>query len=45
MALKVEDGAYRASYAAAGAVLGIPGLARPLRSSRGDEVGTIAVEG
>ena len=46
VALKVEDGAYRASYAAAGAVLGIPSLAeRPLRSSRGDEVGTIAVEG
>jgi L-asparaginase len=46
VALKVEDGAYRASYAAAGAVLGIPGLAeRPLRSSRGDEVGTITVEG
>jgi L-asparaginase len=45
VALKVEDGAYRASYAAAGAVLGIPELAeRPLRSSRGDVVGSIAVE-
>ena len=45
VALKVEDGAYRASYAAAGVVLGIPELAeRPLRSSRGEVVGTIAVE-
>ena len=45
VALKVEDGAYRASYVAAGAVLGIPELAeRPLRSSRGDTVGTIAAE-
>jgi len=43
MALKVEDGAYRASYAAAGAVLGIAELAeRPLRSSRGDVVGSIS---
>jgi L-asparaginase II len=45
MALKVEDGANRASYAAAGAVLGIAELVeRPLRSSRGDVVGTIAAE-
>ncbi len=45
VALKVEDGAYRASYAAAGVVLGIPELAeRPLRSSRGEVVGTIAAE-
>jgi L-asparaginase len=45
MALKVEDGANRASYAAAGAVLGIAELEeRPLRSSRGDVVGTIAAE-
>jgi len=45
MALKVEDGAYRALYAAAGAVLGISELAeRPLRSSRGDVVGTIAAQ-
>jgi L-asparaginase len=43
LALKVEDGAYRATYAAAGALLGIPDLAeRPLRSSRGDVVGSIA---
>lgn len=45
IALKVEDGANRASYAAAGTVLGIPELAeRPLRSSRGDVVGTISAE-
>jgi L-asparaginase II len=43
LALKVEDGAYRATYAAAGAVLGIPELAeRPLHSSRGDVVGSVA---
>jgi L-asparaginase II len=43
VALKVEDGAYRAAYAAAGVVLGIPELAeRPLRSSRGDVVGSIS---
>jgi L-asparaginase II len=43
IALKVEDGAYRASYAAAGVVLGIPELAdRPLHSSRGDPVGSIS---
>ncbi len=45
VALKVEDGAYRAAYAAAGVVLGIPELAeRPLHSSRGDVVGRIAAE-
>ena len=45
VALKVEDGAYRASYAAAGVVLGIPELAdRPLHSSRGDPVGSIVAE-
>jgi L-asparaginase len=45
LALKVEDGANRAAYAAAGTVLGIQELAeRPLRSSRGEVVGTIAVE-
>jgi L-asparaginase II len=43
VALKVEDGAYRAAYAAAGAVLGLPELAeRPLRSSRGEVVGSIS---
>ena len=46
VALKVEDGAYRAAYAAAGVVLGLPELAeRPLHSSRGDVVGTIAAGG
>jgi L-asparaginase II len=45
VALKIEDGAYRAAYAAAGLVLGIPELAeRPLRSSRGDLVGVISAE-
>ena len=45
LALKVEDGAYRGSYAAAGAVLGIGELAeRPLHSSRGDVVGTVSAE-
>jgi L-asparaginase II len=45
VAFKVEDGAYRASYAAAGVVLEIPELAdRPLHSSRGDLVGSIAAE-
>jgi L-asparaginase len=45
VALKVEDGAYRAAYAAAGTVLGLPELAeRPLRSSRGEVVGSIAAE-
>jgi L-asparaginase II len=45
VALKVEDGANRAAYAAAGRVLGIPALAeRPLRSSRGDVVGAISAE-
>ena len=45
LALKVEDGAYRAVYAAAGRLLGIPELAeRPLRNSRGDVVGSIAAD-
>ncbi|HXV32545.1 MAG TPA: asparaginase [Gaiellaceae bacterium] len=45
VALKVEDGAYRASYAAAGVVLGLPELAeRPLHSSRGDLVGSVSAE-
>jgi L-asparaginase len=45
VALKVEDGAHRAAYAAAGFVLGIPHLAtRPLRNSRGEKVGSIGVE-
>jgi len=45
LALKVEDGAYRASYPAAGAVLGIGELAeRPLHSSRGDLIGAVTVE-
>lgn len=44
-ALKVEDGGYRAVYAAAGRVLGIPELAeRPLRNSRGEVVGSIAAD-
>jgi L-asparaginase len=43
VALKVEDGAHRAAYAAAGAVLRLPELAeRPLRSSRGEVVGSIS---
>ncbi|HET9214006.1 MAG TPA: asparaginase [Gaiellaceae bacterium] len=42
MALKVEDGAYRAVYAAAGLVLGVAELAeRPLRNSRGEPVGSV----
>ena len=45
MALKVEDGANRAAYAAAGVVLGIPELAdRPVHSSRGDLVGSVTAE-
>jgi L-asparaginase II len=45
VALKVEDGANRAAYAAAGLVLGISELAeRPIRSSRGDVVGAISAE-
>jgi len=45
LALKVEDGAHRATYAAAGAVLRIPELAdRPVHSSRGDLVGRITTE-
>lgn len=44
VALKVEDGANRAAYAAAGAVLGLPDLAeRPLTNSRGEVVGSISV--
>jgi L-asparaginase II len=43
VALKVEDGAHRAVFPAAGLVLGIPELAeRPVRSSRGEVVGSIA---
>jgi L-asparaginase II len=43
IALKVEDGGYRAVSAAAGRVLGLPELAeRPLRNSRGEVVGSIA---
>jgi L-asparaginase II len=43
VALKVEDGGYRAVYAAAGSVLEIPELTeRPLRNSRGEVVGSIA---
>ena len=42
LALKAEDGAHRAAYAAAGTVLGIPELAdRPVHSSRGDLVGNV----
>jgi L-asparaginase len=45
LALKVEDGANRAAYAAAGLVLGIPELAeRPLTNSRGEIVGVIAAD-
>lgn len=44
VALKVEDGGHRAVYAGAGLVLGVPELAeRPLRNSRGEVVGSIAV--
>lgn len=43
VALKVEDGANRAAYVAAGVVLGIPELSeRPVRNSRGETVGTIS---
>ncbi len=43
VALKVDDGANRAAYAAAGLVLGIPDLQeRPVRNSRGETVGTIS---
>jgi L-asparaginase len=43
MALKVDDGANRAAYAAAGLVLGIPELQeRPVRNSRAETVGTIS---
>jgi L-asparaginase II len=45
VALKVRDGANRAAYAAAGVVLGLPELdGRPVRSSRGDVVGSISAE-
>ena len=43
VALKVDDGANRAAYSAAGLVLGITELQeRPLRNSRGEVVGSIA---
>ena len=43
VALKVDDGANRAAYAAAGLVLGIAELReRPIRNSRGETVGTIS---
>jgi L-asparaginase II len=43
VALKVEDGANRAAYAAAGLVLGIAALQeRPVHNSRGETVGTIS---
>jgi L-asparaginase len=43
VALKVDDGANRAGYSAAGLVLGIPELQeRPVRNSRGETVGTIS---
>ena len=46
VALKVEDGAYRAVYAAAGVVLDLPELAeRPLRNSRGEVVGSVSAGG
>jgi L-asparaginase II len=45
LALKVEDGAHRAAYAAAGSLLGLPELAdRPVHSSRGDLVGKVTIE-
>ena len=45
LALKVEDGAGRAAYAAAGLVLGIPELAeRPLTNSRSEVVGAVAAD-
>jgi L-asparaginase II len=43
VALKVDDGANRAAYAAAGLVLGIAELQeRPVHNSRGETVGTIS---
>jgi L-asparaginase len=43
VALKVDDGANRAAYVAAGLVLGIAELQeRPVRNSRGETVGTIS---
>lgn len=45
VALKVEDGAHRAVFAAAGRLLGIGELAeRPVTNSLGEDVGTIAAE-
>ena len=45
LALKVEDGANRAAYAAAGLALEIPELAeRPLTNSRGEVVGAITAD-
>jgi L-asparaginase len=45
LALKVEDGANRAAYTAAGLVMGIPELTeRPLTNSRGEIVGAVAAD-
>jgi L-asparaginase II len=45
VALKVEDGAYRAIFPAAAHFLGLSALAeRPIRNSRGDIVGRVRVE-
>jgi L-asparaginase II len=45
VALKVEDGAQRAVFAATGRLLGIGELAeRPVANSRGEDVGSIAAE-
>jgi L-asparaginase len=46
VALKVDDGANRAAYVAAGLVLGIDELReRPIRNSRGETVGMISATG
>jgi L-asparaginase II len=46
LALKAEDGAGRAAGAALGSLLGIPTLERrPVRNSRGEEVGEIVASG
>jgi L-asparaginase II len=46
VALKVEDGAYRAILPAAAHFLGLTALAeRPIENSRGDVVGRLRVEG
>lgn len=46
VALKVEDGAYRAIFPAAAHFLGLSALAeRPIQNSRGDVVGRLFVEG